>query len=939
MATLNQTTTNAIRNISQTVQEREIVKTAPDIVVFIDGLPYLLNPYLGSGVGSTSTSAPQNGVDYTLVNFNNYVQAFNATYDVDNFKPECTVNLSVPNQAKYMFQSPGGANLIESMSELQVFAKNYFPAADGNTVYTRVFKGVTAHITHTDTGKSLEISIQGSGVLRFFELMQIELNPSLMTNSENPAQPMKSNQAALDPYQQIADTFKRGISFEGFQYSSMLEQRVPDSDFSNAVKAGYINKWQPILNNIRKDVHIFGYFSGLSSLDINAISVPSAKVGKAGPQYLPISNDKIGTLLESDPSHDLYVSIIRGYLPDFSIGTINLLNSQFSSRLERIRTIAQAIGFEGYQDINGEIIIKPPLYNLDVTNTTPLPNTSATVTNPSSPNTSTVPSQATQSQISDINKKLTDQNNPFIVHLSEIRTESETEDEQGIRATRMTIQPGWDRQFMYNEGTGGLREAVYHIDIAKLAKFGLREEPPRTLAWLNSGDKFAAYAYATSELNRANRGYRTYQITIPMRPELKLGFPMFFPHRDMYGYIRSVNISYQMGGEASMSILLDTLRKRPMFPATHTLSDQTDPTTGKPKTVTIYTTQPNLVMKWTEPPSPPPSSLNQLSGQSNLDAATAFTLGQPTGTTSSDGDSCTDNPAVNLVGNPATQIASTNAPVYQEQLQVVNYRRSQLGTTWGTKVDTTTKSFRVQNDLETQALSNGVSPYGAGGQGYPASGVKPNTPFFSRDRWLAQTAALNPDGTAVINPATGQNVPTSGINAIYFDRILVEQPYTDEKGYEVVTPFPWGRWKTLPEAYSETRQGTIVPNPDSQTQAVLQGVNAFLFAGMGTPQGSLEAGGNLLDALTNLTSQVENNDSFELVPATSTGPGSESSILSTQEPDQQPNTSQYLNTNTPDQSQAAVNIFLSGAAAQSTTTSSILDNIENEMGNPVGPNA
>src|SRR5271166_5828696 len=138
--------TNAIRNISQTVQEREIVKTAPDVIVFLDGLPYLVNPYIGGSVGrSTATQAPQGGQDYTLVNFNNHVQAFQAAYDVDNLKPGCTVQISVPNHQKYLYQAPGGNNLIETMAELQVFAKNYFPSASGNTVYTRVFKGVTSH--------------------------------------------------------------------------------------------------------------------------------------------------------------------------------------------------------------------------------------------------------------------------------------------------------------------------------------------------------------------------------------------------------------------------------------------------------------------------------------------------------------------------------------------------------------------------------------------------------------------------------------------------------------------------------------------------------------------------------------------------------------------------------------------------------------------------
>jgi hypothetical protein len=881
---------NMIRNIRQTAQEREIVKTAPDIVVYLDGLPYLLNPYLQS----------QNGQDYTLVNFNDYVQNFSATYDVDNLKPSCSVVLSVPNYAKYLFQAPGGNNLIETMMELQVFAKNYFPAADGNTVYTRVFKGVVSHLVHTDTGKSVEITIQGQGVLRFFELMQIELNPALLTNADRSAQVLKNNQANLNPYQQLADTFLRGISFEGFQLNSILQQRVQGSDEQQAVEAGYVSKWKTILLGIRKDVHIFGYtFGSVLPMDIDSISTPNSKKGKVGPEYFQISDDTVGKLLESDPAHDLYVNILKGYLPDFQIGTIQLLNGNITSRLERIRQIILAIGMEGFQDINGEIVVKPPLYNLDCTDTTPIPVTQ------SSPN---APKQTST------NQRFTQNNNPFIVHLAEIISESETEDEQGIRATRVTIQPDWSKTFHLGDGTSSLREAVWHIDIPKLAKFGLREEPARTLPWLVSGDKFAAYTYAVSELNRANRGFRTYQITIPLRPELHLGFPMYFPHRDMYGYIRSVSIAYQQGGEASTSILLDTLRKRPMFPSTHVLNNTTDQTSGQPQEVTIYTTQPNLVMKWTTPQQKTVGttgpSLPGVATGPNLPSVPVGSTNSTKQGTAGTGDVASDDPAVNLVNNPATLQQLPTQPVYPEQIQIMHYRREQLGTSWGTKADTTSKSFRVQNDKD--------------------SDINPGQPFFSRERWITPRTALDSKGNPLPptkDPVTGQMVQqtTSGIDSNYFQRILWEQPYTDEKGYEVITPFPWGRWKTLTEAYYETRLGNLVEYVNPQDLQVLTGINTFLFTGEGTPQTSLEPGSALQNALSTLQSQVENSDSFELASATANAPGTENQILSLDQPENLPTSDVALTNQIEDELQQKVDLFLSGTPSPTPATQSELD--------------
>jgi hypothetical protein len=825
---------NKIRNILQTVQNREVVKTAPDIVVYLEGLPYILNPYI----------TDKNGKDSTLVSFNDHVIAFQASYDVDNLIPTANIQLSVPNQLKYLYQAPGGNNLIESMMQVQVFAKGYFTSSDGNTIYHRVFRGLTSHIGMTDTGSSLEISIQCQGVMHLLELMYIDLNPALLSNSERQATITTSNQSNLNPYEMLADTLLRGVTFEGFQFNAILQAKVKDTDFAEGVRAGYINKWQSILVDVRKDVRILGYNMGsVLPQDIDGITGKSAKVGKEDPTLKAAATNRLGKLAASDSTRDRYVHIIRGYLPDMGFGTIELTNGRITSRVERLRLITNMIGYEGYQDLDGSIIFKPPLYNLDVTNLSKI-------------------SKDTSKIIDDITEKT----NPFVVNLSEILTESENEDQAAIRSTRMTIQPNWLPELHFSDGTPNLRPAITHIDIPKLTKFGLREEPARTLGWLARWDKISAYTYAVSELNRANRGYRQYNFTMPLRPELKLGFPMYIPHKDMYGYIKSISMSYQVGGTATMSVLLDTIRKRPVFPTVHKTVTNVAPSSASAPPFTseiegvdstptdggslesetvVYTTQPNLVMQWTNPP--------------NASSASSTAA-------SSDGGTASDDPRVNKLGTAATQVQPDGTPVYKEQLEVIKYRRSQLGTSWATKADTTSKSFRVQKDEKG---------------------------FFS-SQWLAE-----------------------GIDMNYYQKILTTQPYTDEKGYELVTPFPWGRWKDLKTAYLETREGSIVEQPNAQDAEVLRGVSVFLFAGVGAPNGSLDIGSDLQKALAKIQTDTSNNASFELVTP-KTG-GGDSSLLRDDEPD-------ALIQNSVEQDvEQRVNMFLSGNASPSNETQAELD--------------
>jgi hypothetical protein len=846
---------NTIRNFIQTAQERTIVKTAPDIVVYLDGLPYLINSYLND---------PNTHQEYVVVNFNDHVANFNASFDTDNLIPGGSIGLSIPNHLKYLYQAPGGNNLITTMTECQVFAKGRFLSPRGNSVYHRVFKGVVSHVTHKDDGKTLEISMQLKGVLRFLELMQINIKPGAASNSERGQTELTSNQSNLDPYEMIADTFLRGMNYEGFQLNTIANrgQTIRGSDIQRSIQADYIVKWQAILNGVRADTHIMGYTGTVAIEDLNSVTLNSEVIGYLDPAKRAAGLQKTGRLAESDPARDKFVSSIRGYTPDFGVSALSLTNQGIVSRLERLRHILTIIGFEGFQDINGEIIFKAPLYNLDVTNLTAAPSTDKAS-----------PSQA---------DAVTDDNNPFVVQLDEIEGESETEDEGAIRCTRQSIQGNWDRGFQISSD-GTLREVSSHIDIPKLARFGLREEPARTLGWIANGDKFLMYTYAVHEMVRGNRGYRTYSFQLPLRPELKLGFPMYLPHKDMYGYIKTVSINYNVAGAATMNVVLDTLRKRPMFPSTRTVPGQTNPD-GSQRTETILTTQPNLVMQWTKPPA----------------NAGGTTTARP-----STGDVASNDPAVNFVGNPATLVHTSQETEWTAQLQagemprMADYRKNQVGTDWSTRADTLTHSFRIQNDKGLDGKSD---------------------PFFTRDHWL--------------NPTTkpGATTASAGIDGSYFQAIRTLQPFTDEKGYEVVSVFPLGRWKSLPEAIKETREGKIVDYVTPQASEILNRTNSFLFAGLPVP--SNESSAVLLSTFQALQATVTQNASFELDFSDNNQPGNtaENQVFSTEQPENHPGSDLSIATGTEIDLQTRVNLFITGTPQPLPATKNQLDStIENNQ--------
>ena len=785
-----------IRNVSQTTQEREIIKTAPDIVIFIDGLPYLTNPFVND---------PRTKASYTLVNFNDKVTSFSANYDTESLVPNCSIQLQIPNYEKYLYQMPGGNNLLQTMAQVQVYAKSYFMAATGDTVYRRVFKGVTSYIGYNDNGKTLEVSIQCHGMLHLLEKMQINIHPSLVS-AHKAASRLTIYQSILssgDPFQVIAMLFTEAFRSDGFQIGTLQGatllpgQGNTNTMFYDAVTRGYMAKWQAILYNMVKDVHIYG--PNKDNLGIQVIMKRDGTWGKPDKNTLGTSIRKRPTGTESATvnQYSAYYKNIQRFAPYRNIADLEITNSVIVNRLDAIREAVRKIDFEAYQDIDGKVIIKPPIYNLDVVNIGNRLKQTTTATN-SSRNSYTNPVTA-----------IYENNNPFVIHLSEILTEQENEDQAAIRRTRTTVcgNPLLSFGVQWDQDTKPVGE---WIDVTKLAKFGLREEPMYEVPWIGMGNKITLFAHAIAETVRANRGYRTYTITIPLRPELKLGFPVFIPHKDMYAYIKSISLNFNVGGTATMTLTCDSIRRRIMI--------NTPQTQGSGNAVlpqSLYTPAPNLVIQWTKK-APTPTSPDPSQSQNNVqfwqNQAQLLSQGKNGGVSAKNANKSMSSPigVSQTLMPPATNPDGSKYGPTPEQEKIQSNRDKNVASYSGNQSDTPYATYVVKNDANKNQGT--VDP--ATGKGY-----------FDHQR-IVDDKYLD-----ALMGNTKTNAPST-------------VPYTDEKGYELMSPFPWGRWETLNDAIREfTEIGFITPPTDSngnptedlEEQATLANAQAFVFAGLGTP--------------------------------------------------------------------------------------------------------
>lgn len=550
-----------IRNIVQTHQERPIVKMAPDLVVYIDGLPYLINDYIG-----------ESG---TLVNFNDFVASSSGAADIDTFIPACTVNISVPGDMKHLFQAPAGHRVLRAMSEIKIFSKGYYLSAEGNSVYHRVFWGVISNVNHSDNRKTLEITLSCKGILYLFDLMQINVSPSVQNAQQNgiSATAMVSRDSSLTPFGIILKTFtsplnsnvidQEAITGNGTGYGGGKENEAL------AFQRTYAAKWSTHLLDIHKSVRLFSSKVSLDPQDRR--DRPSSEATKASAR----SESEVGKSVEMYPEHAVVDQIadsalLEQFTPDWRVGNVTLQQSVIVSRLARTKEMVDLMGWEGYQDIDGSIIIKPPLYNLDCMDTD-----------------------------ANIDR------NPFVIRPHDLvdGAETETEDEGQVRLTRMTVH-GTHNVIIQDQGIPLVPHASF-LDPHLVAQFGLRQEPAKAVTFVENSS-YLLYAYAVSELTKVTRKYRTYSATIPMRPELRLGFTIYMPHLDYYAYLENISWNYTRGSKVTMTLLATSVRPRELFPQEQERTVKKSDGSSETVKRWVYTPLPNRIYKFTKPPTQAP---------------------------------------------------------------------------------------------------------------------------------------------------------------------------------------------------------------------------------------------------------------------------------------------------------------------------------------------
>jgi len=191
-------------------------------------------------------------------------------------------------------------------------------------------------------------------------------------------------------------------------------------------------------------------------------------------------------------------------------GSVNLWETTYETKMNLAQRVCEVTGFEFFQDVDGDLVFKPPMFNLDTSESR-------------------------------------------IYRLEDIDIISFSMSEREPECTYMVVKgSSFKNQIglgLENEwGVGGT-----FIDYRLVAQYGWREQSFESY-YLNSPGAML-YAAAT-RMDVMNVGRHYASATIPYRPEIRPGYPFYIPYLDCYYYCNSFNHSFQFGSQCTTTLQL-----------------------------------------------------------------------------------------------------------------------------------------------------------------------------------------------------------------------------------------------------------------------------------------------------------------------------------------------------------------------------------------------
>lgn len=555
------------------LNNKKVVKHTPDALVYVNG----------------DLSVPGCATCGAKIDIQKYITQVSVDPSTEG-PATASISMHIPKHVGDSLYRDGNFVLRPGL-EIHIYMRGYFPVKGlfsdqkdatqtggvdiTNAVmypYYLVHHGVITDVSHEYNGGEHTASISVTDLLHFWQYQRMSTNGSAFgarpTNSKVNMSLVGHNMTGMSPYAIIYTLFRDVQGSAGgveFALGSSTNAAANSTVVGDSLFSLSILYWQKRFSQNTMSLRMFGvdgqlynaaeaaFLASLESRDIAKL----AESSKAGSDVAKASeNDPIlkisrflGNPFQSNASaaspDDIKKGVlgvnpaqIQAFASDISQwGNVNLWESQYATKMEIANNVKEAVGYEFYMDVDGDIVFKPPFYNLDTSGNRVY-------------------------RIEDID----------IISLSVSEKEPEC---TVVKATGGHFK-GMTGFGLENNEWGTRAEFV---DYRMVAQFGWRQQ---TFETTYHTDPQAMFFACIARYDLFNIGVKSATLTIPIRPELRPGYPVYITPLDCYYYIHSFSHSLSFGGQCTTTLNLVGKRAKFYAPGVR-------PQDGTPATVSNIT--------------------------------------------------------------------------------------------------------------------------------------------------------------------------------------------------------------------------------------------------------------------------------------------------------------------------------------------------------------
>lgn len=539
---------------------RKIIQYTPDALVYLNG---------DTGLSGCPTC-------HHRIDIQQFVTSVSVDAGVEPGASSSSITLSIPKHyGDSIFRD--GNTLLRNGLEVHVYFRGYFPMtgmADpdaGDSVvggssgvnladipqypYYPVFHGVVTSVSHEYSGGYYSASLTCAGMLHFWQYMVIASNGSFFgarpDNSGVRTNLRGHRFTGMSPFAIIYSLYRDtagAAAGVGFALQSRSNMQSISTASGDSLYSMMLHYWERrfLQGMYRLRMHgasgqLFSgstqaYLARLGGRDARFISVVDGSdrperdiLGSSAEAFNLIDRSSDGRIIRgadlrylassggAGRDYGVVVPQMQAFVNDISQwGQVNFFETTYESKLDIATQVANVCGYEFYQDMDGDLVFKPPLYNLD-----------------------------------------TSSSRVYRIEPEDIISISFTENEPEATYSRVSAGPFQNMRGAVDESEFGVR-AVYY-DYRLIAQFGWREGSLESNYYSNAR---SAYYAAVAQLDRLNQGMNSASVTIPLRPELRPGFPVYIPNIDCFYYVQSVSHAFTFGSGCTTTLSLSARRRK-----------------------------------------------------------------------------------------------------------------------------------------------------------------------------------------------------------------------------------------------------------------------------------------------------------------------------------------------------------------------------------------